>query len=125
MTSTRKGAAQKEAMGHLMGGYETLARALAASIRAKGGEVHASRPIAAIEERHGRVAGLRLQDGTVECDAVVATMADPVLARGLPASRLSGQFRSLVTSLVRLRRTSRTREQRRDQGQYEANDDEE
>ncbi len=84
MTSTRQGAAQKEAMGYLEGGYETLAVALAGRIRALGGTIRLSSRVETIEQTAGRVSALVTSGGREAVDAVVSTVADPVLARMLP-----------------------------------------
>jgi protoporphyrinogen oxidase len=97
MTSTRKGARQTEAMGHLEGGYETLAVALARSIRQRGGQVHLDSPVQCIVAKDGRAAGLRFAAGEQEFDAVVATVADPILSRLVP-SEMNGWAAELAAA---------------------------
>jgi protoporphyrinogen oxidase len=86
MTSTRKGANQKEMAGHLIGGYATLMRAMAASIEAAGGRIHLRCPVQEIVIEHGRARGLRLQGQEQSFDQIVGTMQAPVFRRLIPGA---------------------------------------
>ncbi len=84
MTSTRQGVRQKEAMGHLAGGYETLAIALAQRLEQMGGSVLQNSRVEKIALENGAARGLVIDGQLQSYDAVVATAADPILARLLP-----------------------------------------
>ena len=95
--STRKGVNAKEESGHLIGGYRTLLDAMAARIRARGGEIRLSTPISRVALEDGRVTGVMVGDTLVPHDTAVVTMQAPVAARLLPEAppdylqRLQGQ----------------------------------
>lgn len=91
VSSTRKGADQKEMAGHLIGGYITLIEAMAERIRAEGGVVHLSSPVQEIVVRDGELKGVRTPNGTLEFDAVVATLQTPLFLRLAPG--LSAGYR--------------------------------
>jgi len=84
MSSTRKGARQKEMAGHLIGGYITLIEAMAQRIRAAGGVIQLNSPIQEIVVRNGQLGGLRTPAGTLEFDAIVATVQTPLFVRLTP-----------------------------------------
>lgn len=87
MSGTRKGANQKEMAGHLIGGYITLIEAMAAKIRAAGGEIRLQTPVQEVVVRDGELQGVRTTDGTLTFDRVVVTMQTPLMLRlapGLP-----------------------------------------
>ncbi len=86
MKSTRKGAAQKEEAGHIIGGYNTLLDAMAAQIEAAGGHIHLRTPVQEIMLEQGRARTLRLADGPVRYDAIIATVQTPLLSRLLPVA---------------------------------------
>jgi protoporphyrinogen oxidase len=91
MSSTRKGAKQKEMAGHLIGGYITLIEAMARRIRAACGAIHLSSPVNEIVVRDGRLIGLRTPNGTPEFDAIVATLQTPLFLKMAPG--LSADYR--------------------------------
>lgn len=91
MSSTRKGANQKEMAGHLVGGYITLIEAMAAKIREAGGEICLKTPVKEVVVRDGELKGLQTPDGLQTFDRVVVTMQTPIftrLAPGLPQDYL-------------------------------------
>jgi protoporphyrinogen oxidase len=81
MKSTRDGASQRERAGHLIGGYATLLSAMAARIRAAGGQIHLRRPIDRVEIEGDRVVGLHVGGELQPVSTVVVTMQEPVAAR--------------------------------------------
>lgn len=84
MKSTRSGANQRESAGHLVGGYATLLKAMAARIRAAGGRIHLNCPVQEIvvEDRH--VAGVRFGQQFWSGGPVISTMQAPVFRRLIP-----------------------------------------
>ena len=87
--STRRGVRQREECGHLIGGYRTLLDAMAARIRAKGGEIRLSTPVRRVALDGGRVRGIDVAGDVVPCDAAVVTMQAPVAARLVPEAPAS------------------------------------
>ncbi len=86
MKSARSGAAQQEGAGHLIGGYDTLTRALAARIEQNGGRVHVSCPVQEILVEQGKVTGLRAAQQVHGFDAVAATVQAPLFKALLPGA---------------------------------------
>lgn len=84
--STRKGANQKEMAGHIIGGYATLMKAMAASIERAGGKIHLRRPVQEVLVEHGQARGLRLSDEVRLFSAVVGTMQAPLFRRLIPGA---------------------------------------
>ncbi|MGQ0604437.1 MAG: NAD(P)/FAD-dependent oxidoreductase [Anaerolineales bacterium] len=106
--STRKGVNQKEMSGHLIGGYATLMKAMAAQIEAAGGIIRLKRPVQEIVIENGQTRGgeyaagrtrqstaerfsnapvargLRLGDEFHAFDAVVSTMQSPIFEKLIP-----------------------------------------
>lgn len=76
--------------GYLQGGYHALLQALAAEVVANGGRIHLHQPVRAILPPNAgadcgtHTIGLRLADRSERFDAVVATLATPLIARLLP-----------------------------------------
>lgn len=81
MKSTRSGANQKEAAGHLIGGYSTLMCAMADNILANGGKIHLQQPVKRIVVEQGTACGLCLDRETHRFDKIVATLQPPLLRR--------------------------------------------
>lgn len=82
--STRRGIAQQERAGYLIGGHMTMIRAMARAVEAAGGEIRLRTPVQEIVVEGGRVTGVRV-DGAVElCDAAVITLNPPLVPRLLP-----------------------------------------
>ncbi|HMN62571.1 MAG TPA: FAD-dependent oxidoreductase, partial [Anaerolinea sp.] len=84
--SARSGASQKEEAGHLIGGYPTLMKALAAKIEAAGGRIHLSTPVQEVVIEDGQARGIRLSDRVEEYDAVAVTMQTPIFKRLVPSA---------------------------------------
>ncbi len=63
--------------GHVIGGMGAITQAMAASVRASGGEVRTSALVARILVRDGRARGVALEDGTEVASRVVLSGADP------------------------------------------------
>lgn len=84
MKSTRSGANQKEAAGHLVGGYSTLMCAMADHILARGGKIHLQQPVTRIVVEQGAACGLCLDGEMQRFDNIVATLQPPLLRRLLP-----------------------------------------
>ncbi len=84
MKSTRGGAKQKEEAGHLIGGYITLIKAMAAKIEAAGGKIFLKAPIEKIIIENGSATGVRIGGEIHEFDLVVATLQTPVFTRLIP-----------------------------------------
>lgn len=94
--STRKGVAQREECGHLVGGYKTLLEAMVGRIIARGGAVHLSTPVTRVDVRHGRARGVEVAGAVVEHEGVIVTAQAPVAARLVPD--LPDDFRTRLTS---------------------------
>lgn len=81
MKSTREGANQKEASGHLVGGYKTLLTAMAAVIERAGGRIHLRTPIDAVRIQQGRATGVVVGGEERPYAQVAVTMQGPVARR--------------------------------------------
>jgi protoporphyrinogen oxidase len=75
--STRKGMNQKEMSGHLIGGYATLMRAMAARIEAAGGVIHLQRPVQEIVIEGGQARG-----GVHAAERTAERFSNAPMARG-------------------------------------------
>ena len=84
MKSTRTGLAQKELVGHLIGGHLTLIKAMAKCIEKVGGKIHLGCPVQEIMIENGRAWGLRFGNKAIPYDAVVATMQAPLYRNLIP-----------------------------------------
>jgi len=91
VSSTRKGADQKEMAGHLIGGYITLIEAMADRIRAAGGAIHLKSPVKEIVVRDGHLVGLQTSTGLLEFDSIMATLQTPLFLRLTPG--VSSEYR--------------------------------
>jgi protoporphyrinogen oxidase len=89
--SARSGASQKEEAGHLIGGYPTLMKALAAKIEAAGGKIHLSTPVQEVVIENNRATAIRLASGEVPFDAVAVTMQNPIFQRLIPGAPVDYQ----------------------------------
>lgn len=86
LTSSRDRLFQ-ENLGLLFGGTETFVNTLADAVRARGGDIRCRAPVEAIHLDEGRVTGLRAAGSDLPADALVSTVALPLLlkmAPGLP-----------------------------------------
>jgi protoporphyrinogen oxidase len=84
MKSTRSGAEQKEMSGHLIGGYITLIKAMAARIESAGGKILLRQPVNEIVIEQGQAVGIRLGSEIRYFDAVAATVQAPIFRRMIP-----------------------------------------
>jgi protoporphyrinogen oxidase len=84
MQSTRSGFAQKELVGHLVGGHQALVKAMAKWIEKVGGNIHVGCPVQEIMIEEGRAWALRFGNKAIPYDAVVATMQVPMYRRLIP-----------------------------------------
>ncbi len=82
--STRGGASQKEQAGHLIGGYQTLLRAMAGRIEAAGGRTHVNTPVQEVVMEGTKARGLRVNGEIRLFDAVVVAAQLPVFRRLIP-----------------------------------------
>lgn len=94
MMGTRKGATSKEMMSYLENGYITLIEAIAKKAEALGAEFHVKAPIEEIVVENGRALGLKLAGQLQKFDAVVSTLASPILSNLIPGGR--SDFRALL-----------------------------
>jgi len=89
MMGTRKGVTSKEMMCYLENGYYTVVEALVAKAEAKGAVFHVNAPIEQILIEGGQAVGVRVGGTDHRYDAVVSTLASPVLAGLLPGAPAS------------------------------------
>jgi protoporphyrinogen oxidase len=82
--STRDGARQKEEAGHLIGGYQTLLKAMAKKIETAGGKIHLKCPIQEIVIEHGQAQGILIDGQLHRYEAVAATAQTPIFRRLIP-----------------------------------------
>jgi protoporphyrinogen oxidase len=87
VASSRERIWQRESMGYLEQGSATLVEALAARIRQYPNiSTRCNMPVSEIEIEGDRARAVRLENGDlVHCDAVISTVALPVLAQMAPA----------------------------------------
>jgi protoporphyrinogen oxidase len=86
MKSTRGGASQKEMAGYLIGGYETLLKAMAQKIEQAGGKIHLSTPVQEVVIAQGRAVGLRVSGEVRPFDSVAATVQTAIFQRLIPGA---------------------------------------
>lgn len=112
-TDTRTKGGSQEMMCYFPGGYQELIDALAASVRAKGGEIITGATVEQVRVADGRVLGLRVGGQDLDSDSVVITAQTPIARRLLPPEaatvserwgRLEG-FLGIVCMLLVLRRS--------------------
>ena len=84
--TTRRGVAQRQQAGHIVGGYKALLDALARRIEGAGGRIHLNTPVREIAIETGRVTGIDRGDRVIPFDGVALTMQAPVAARLLPGA---------------------------------------
>jgi protoporphyrinogen oxidase len=84
MKSTRGGAEQKEMAGHVIGGYHSLMKAMAAQIEARGGKIFLRRPVEGVAIERGHARGIRIDGEVRPFSAVVATLQAPIFSRLIP-----------------------------------------
>lgn len=86
MKSARRGVDQKEETGHLIGGYATLIKAMAARIMAAGGKIHRHCPVEEVLIENGRAQGLCLRHTVRPYSAIVVTLPAPIFCRLIPGA---------------------------------------
>ncbi|MEZ4669885.1 MAG: FAD-dependent oxidoreductase [Anaerolineae bacterium] len=94
MMGTRKGVTSKEMMCYLENGYFTLIEGLAKKCEALGVEFHLKTAVHEIIIEGGRATGLRLDDGVHNFDAIVSTLASPILSEIIPNA--PADFRAML-----------------------------
>ncbi len=94
MMGTRSGVTSKEMMCYLENGYYTLIEALAQKCEALGVKFHLKAPIEEIVIEKGRVTGIKLAGAVLSYDAVISTLASPILGGIIPQA--SQSFRDLL-----------------------------
>lgn len=82
--SSRRGPAQKEVLGYLLGSFGVYIDELVERIRGQGGHLHISTPVQRVVTENGRALGLAVGEETVPFDAVIATVANKVFLRLAP-----------------------------------------
>ncbi|HEX2908927.1 MAG TPA: NAD(P)/FAD-dependent oxidoreductase [Phototrophicaceae bacterium] len=94
MMGTREGVTSKEMMCYLENGYYTLIEALAQKAEALGVTFHLNAPVDEIVIEAGRATGLRRQGQVETFDAVISTLASPILSDLIPNA--PPDFRALL-----------------------------
>ena len=87
--------------GHVIGGMGSITRSMASAAREAGAEVRVSAPVARIEVRSGRAAGVVLEDGTELSARTVLSNADPkrTFLGMLAPDALPEEFRRDISSI--------------------------
>ncbi|NWG18487.1 MAG: NAD(P)/FAD-dependent oxidoreductase [Chloroflexi bacterium] len=94
MMGTREGVTSTEMMCYLENGYYTLIEALARRCEVQGVAFHLRAPIEEIVIENGRAVGVRVGGAVEPYDAVISTLASPILANLLPGA--PDDFRALL-----------------------------
>jgi protoporphyrinogen oxidase len=81
MESTLKGPAQKELVGHLIGGHMKLIEGMVESIQKSGGVIYLKTPVREIMINGGEAWGVRVGAAALAYDAVIATPPVPLIRR--------------------------------------------
>lgn len=84
VATSREKFMQRERFGYLGGGTQSLVDALEERIRRAGGEIRTSAKVGSIVLKDGGARGIRCGDEELGFDAVVSTVAPPLLCRMLP-----------------------------------------
>lgn len=111
-TDTRTRGGSQELMCYLPGGYQELIDALAAAVRARGGQIATGAAVEQVRVADGRVRGLAVAGHELDSEQVVITAQTPVARRLLPpeAAQVSARwgqlegFLGIVCMLLVLRR---------------------
>lgn len=87
--------------GHTIGGMGAITDALAGAARNFGAEIHTGAPVARIDVKHGRAAGVTLEDGATIEAAIVVSNADPkrTFLKLLPKEATDKCFRRRIQSI--------------------------
>jgi phytoene dehydrogenase-like protein len=83
--------------GHVIGGMGSITRAMEAAVREVGAKIRTSAPVARVDVRDGRVAGVTLEDGT-EIPVTVPKQATCKTCSGTGARPACLSFMSSVSS---------------------------
>lgn len=94
MMGTRKGVTSKEMMCYLENGYYTVIEGVAKRCKEMGVEFHLKAPIEEIVIENGRAVGVKIGGEVKRSDAVISTLASPILEKLLPNA--PADFRSLL-----------------------------
>jgi len=84
VATSRKKFMQREQLGYLTGGTKLVLDELEERIKRAGGEVRTSSSVTSIVVKDGATKGVRLGEETIDFDAVVSTVALPLVCRMLP-----------------------------------------
>ncbi|MBZ0280905.1 MAG: NAD(P)/FAD-dependent oxidoreductase [Anaerolineae bacterium] len=94
MMGTRKGVTSKEMMCYLENGYYTVIEGLAKRCTEMGVSFHLKAPIEEVVIENGRAVGVKIGGEVKQYDAVVSTLASPILEKLLPSA--PANFRALL-----------------------------
>jgi protoporphyrinogen oxidase len=83
-TTSRRSPLDQEKLGYIRGSFNVLIDALAAAAREAGADLRVGSGPSALERNGDGSWTVRLEGGDERCDAVVATVPSPVLARLVP-----------------------------------------
>jgi len=86
MKSTRSGVNQKEQAGHLVGGFDTILKAMAKRIEQAGGKIHLNVPVSEIIVENGEAVGIEAEGLRRTFNSIVATIQAPLFKQLLPKS---------------------------------------
>lgn len=86
MMGTRQGVTSKEMMCYLENGYITLIEALAKKCETLGVKFHLNAAVEEIVIENGRATGIKLAGAVLPYDAVISTLASPILSNLIPKS---------------------------------------
>lgn len=100
MADTRSSGGRRELAGHLVGGYQTLARRLAEYIEFYGGSVLVNHPVDELHTRDGQVTSLTAAGRTFTCDAAVLTVPLPISGKLLKNRTAEGTESSTQTAAI-------------------------
>ena len=84
-----------EQLAYYRGGFAELTDAVAAAVRAQGGDVRLNAEVTGLRAEEGRVTEVLMDDATLPVDGVIATPALPIVADLLAAVAPAGYVRAL------------------------------
>lgn len=84
VATSRKRFLQREQLGYLTGGTKMLMDALQERIERAGGDIRTSSAVTSVVVKDGRATGIRCGKKKIEFDAVISTVALPLVRRLLP-----------------------------------------
>ncbi len=88
-------AAGRETLGYIADSFSAMAEELANKIRMLGGEVLAGKLVKSVVIENGCVRGIRMPDGAIDAEAVIATPALPIIADFLEGGAAQGYIGGL------------------------------